>query len=279
MISYKHSFYLLQFIERQRKLGKTIGFVPTMGALHEGHISLIEAAKQECDIVICSIFVNPTQFNNEDDLEKYPRTLNEDSNLLKAADCDILFNPSVNEMYPKGTDVAYKSSVKGSILTVLEGVHRPGHFEGMMQIVGLLLDKTNPTHLYMGLKDYQQFSICSQMVKAQKRKIIMRGMPIVREKNGLAMSSRNKRLSKKGKEDAAIIHQSLMLVKKNIEKENIEDLQKMGIQNIKTLKGTEVEYFEIVDQTTLLPSSLKENLIVLCAVWFEGVRLIDNMIL
>lgn len=279
MISYKHSFYLLQFIERQKKLGKTIGFVPTMGALHQGHISLIEAAKQECDIVICSIFVNPTQFNNEEDLAKYPRTLEKDIKLLKAVECDILFNPNLEEMYPNGTKVDYIPSVKGSILEVLEGAHRPGHFEGMMQIVEILLDKTKPSHLYMGLKDYQQFCICSQMVKAQKRKISMRGMPIIREENGLAMSSRNKRLSPKGKEDVAIIYESLLLVKDNLNNKSINELQQIGVKHIESLKNTEIEYFEIVNQTTLLPSESKENLIVLCAVWFEGVRLIDNMIL
>lgn len=260
-------------------MGKTIGFVPTMGALHEGHISLINAAKQECDFVICSIFVNPTQFNNEADLEKYPRTLKEDIDLLKAANCDILFNPGLKEMYPEGIKTEYQAPIKGSILKVLEGVHRPGHFEGMMQVVGLLLDKTNPTHLYMGLKDYQQFSICTQMLKAQKRKITMRGMEIIREKNGLAMSSRNKRLSPKAKKDAAVIYESLLLVKENLKEKDIETLQKIGVEHIEKLEGTKVEYFEIVDQASLLPSKTKENLIVLCAVWLEGVRLIDNMIL
>ncbi len=279
MISYKHSFYLLQFIERQRKLGRTIGFVPTMGALHQGHISLINAAKEECDIVVCSIFVNPTQFNNESDLEKYPRTLDEDKALLEAAECDIVFLPSVKEMYPKGTKEEFNAPVSGTILQVLEGVHRPGHFEGMMQVVSLLLDKVNPTHLYMGLKDFQQFAICCQMVEAQKRSVEMRGMPIVREESGLAMSSRNKRLSEQAKKEATIIFESLQLVKDNLETKKITELQALGIKNIETLKGTEIEYFEIVDQNTLTPSQTKENLIVLCAVWYEGVRLIDNMIL
>ena len=276
MISYKSSYYLQKYISKQRKLGKTIGFVPTMGALHEGHISLIAAAKKECDIVVCSIFVNPTQFNNNEDLVKYPRTLTADSKMLQEADCDVLFIPSVNTIYPK-TAAKFKAPEVGNILNVLEGEHRPGHFAGVMQVVSLLLDKVNPTHLFMGLKDFQQFAICSKMVALQQREVIMRGMPIIREENGLAMSSRNKRLSAKAKEKARIIFQSLKQTKELLSKHTVAELKEMAIRNIGTEKNAELEYFEIVDQETLEPSSKKTNLIALTAVWFEGVRLIDNM--
>jgi len=279
MISYKDGFNLLKFIQQQKDAGKTIGFVPTMGALHQGHISLIQAAKKECDIVVCSIFVNPTQFNNESDLEKYPRTYEEDVQLLEEYACDVLFYPSVEEMYPNGVKEDFIPPVTGKILEVLEGAHRPGHFEGMMQVVSLLLDKVHPTHLFMGLKDYQQFAICKQMVKVQNRTIEMRGMPIVRDENGLALSSRNKRLSDKAKEEAVILYKSLSLVKENLASKPIHELKTIGANNIASLKGTEIEYFEIVDRNTLLPSTDKENLIALCAVWIDGVRLIDNMIL
>lgn len=278
MINYKSGFHLHNFIAKQRKLRKTIGFVPTMGALHQGHISLITQAKKECDIVVCSIFVNPTQFNNPEDLVKYPRTLEEDSKLLNAADCDVLFIPSVSTIYPKNGP-KFKAPAVGKILNVLEGEHRPGHFAGVMQVVSLLLDIVNPTHLYMGLKDFQQFAICSKMVELQNRKVIMRGLPIVREMNGLAMSSRNKRLSDQAKKDATIIFKSLALVKESLPNHTIESLRELAVNKIKKEKTATLEYFEIVDLKTLEPSKKKTDLIALTAVWFEGVRLIDNMLL
>ena len=278
MISYKSSFYLKSKIDRLKAEGKKIGFVPTMGSLHQGHISLIKAAKEECDFVVCSIFVNPTQFNNPNDLVKYPRTLEADSNLLKAAQCDFLFSPSVKTIYPNGTG-GFVAPKVGEIVNVLEGEHRPGHFEGVMQVVSLLLDHVNPSHLYMGLKDFQQFAICSKMVAIQKRPILMRGMPIVREENGLAMSSRNARLSAVGVGKASLIFESLLLVREGKEKHSLSQLRAMAVQNIQKDKAFKIEYLEIVDQESLMPSSNMSNLIVLCAVWLEGIRLIDNMIL
>lgn len=278
MISYKSGFYLKRKIDRLKALGKTIGFVPTMGVLHEGHISLITQAKATCDFVVCSIFVNPTQFNKEEDLLKYPRTIEADSKLLSAAHCDLLFIPSVKTMYPKGTDKFHAPDV-GDILNVMEGEHRPGHFEGVMQVVSLLLDLVNPSHLYMGLKDFQQFAICSKMVALQKRSVIMCGLPTVREKNGLAMSSRNVHISEAGKAKASIIFESLSQVKAQKDKLNLNDLIALGKSNLLKAPTISLEYLEIVDITSLMPSTKKENLIVLCAVWLEGVRLIDNMIL
>ena len=278
MISYKSSFYLKKRIDGLKAKGKTIGFVPTMGALHQGHISLIEQAKQNCDYVVSRIFVNPTTFNNVEDLVKYPRTIEADSKLLKAAHCDFLFTPSVKTMYPKGTK-GFVAPPVGDIVNVLEGIHRPGHFEGVMQVVSLLLDHVNPSHMYMGLKDFQQFAICSKMVALQKRKVIMRGMPIIREQSGLAMSSRNTRLSAKGRAKAAVIFESLSLVKNKLNSHSIQDLQALAIQQIEKDPDFKVEYLEIVDRNSLMPTSGKENLIVLCAVWLEGIRLIDNVIL
>lgn len=276
MIRYQRKSYLTAYIKKQKKLGKTIGFIPTMGALHQGHLSLIKAAKEECDIAVCSIFVNPTQFNNKEDLDKYPRFLEEDMDLLKTVNCDIVFTPSVATIYPKGKK-GFEAPVKGHIVDTLEGFFRPGHFHGMMQVVSLLLDIIQPTHLYMGLKDYQQFAICSKMVANQGRAVEMRGMPIVREKNGLAMSSRNERLSEKGKAEAGIIFESLQWIKENIDQFNIDELEKQAKTKIESNPAFKVEYLSIVDQINL--EKADKNLIVLCAVWLEGIRLIDNLLL
>ncbi len=278
MIKYKSAFHLNKFIQKQKKLGKTVGFIPTMGALHKGHLSLIQAAKNECDIAVCSLFVNPTQFNKATDLEKYPRNLDADSALLESVACDVLFNPAVKTIYPDGID-RFKAPNVGDMLNVLEGEHRPGHFQGVMQVISLLLDIIDPTQLYMGLKDFQQFAICSKMVEMQGRAVEMRGVPTVREANGLAMSSRNERVSDAAKNRAGIIHESLKLVKDNLGNYSIIELKNMAKKHINSLEGGELEYFEIVSQKTLRAPQKDEGLIALCAVWIEGIRLIDNIIL
>ena len=278
MIKYKSAYRLNKYIQKQKKLGKTVGFIPTMGALHQGHLSLIQAAKNECDIAVCSVFVNPTQFNKASDLEKYPRNLDADAILLESVACDVLFNPSVKTIYPDGAD-RFDAPKVGDMLDVLEGEHRPGHFQGVMQVISLLLDIIDPTQLYMGLKDFQQFAICSKMVEMQGRAVEMRGMPIVREANGLAMSSRNERVSAAAKNSAGIIYESLQLVKDNLDNYSIIELKNMAKKHIASLKGGELEYFEIVSQKTLRVPEKKVELSALCAVWLEGIRLIDNIIL
>lgn len=263
------------------KEGKTIGFVPTMGALHAGHISLIKAAKRHCDVVLCSIFVNPTQFDKAEDLEKYPRTETADQALLQAANCDFLFLPTVEEIYPNGKD-NYTPPNIGNIVNLQEGKHREGHFDGVMQVVERLLRITLATHLFMGLKDYQQFLICSKMVAARQLNVKMQGMPIIREKDGLAMSSRNVRLSKKGRETALKLSKRLRKSKKLITKHNYQKVEKKAIKYFHQIEEIDLEYFEIVDKTTLLPpknKDQKENLIALLAAWIDGVRLIDNIFL
>lgn len=281
MISFTSTKKLKEYIFEKKQEGKTVGFVPTMGALHKGHISLVQAAKNECDIAVASIFVNPTQFNNKEDLEKYPRTIEKDSQMLEEAGCNAVFIPSVAEIYPNGINNGFVVPNIGSITTLLEGKHRPGHFEGMMQVVSLLLDAVAPTHLYMGLKDYQQFAIVSLMVKAQGRNVLMRGMPIIREENGLAMSSRNERLSQEHRENAKIIYETLETVKAQLDFHTINELELLGKSLIEQIEGTKVEYFTIADATTLenTENENKKNLIALTAVWYGGVRLIDNTIL
>ena len=282
MLTYTTEKELQEKINIHLKENKTIGFVPTMGALHSGHISLITAAKKECDIVVCSIFVNPTQFDKKEDLDNYPITIVADKKLLKAADCDYLLLPSVAEVYPNAKD-KYTAPKLGDILNVLEGKHRIGHFEGVMQVVERLLRMTLATHLYMGLKDYQQFLVCSKMTKAVGLDYIeMRGMPIVRENDGLAKSSRNVRLTDEGRKTATLLSRRLKKTKSLLAINNIKRLEKKAAKYFDKLEEIELEYFEIVDKDTLMKpegKNKKENLIVLLAAWVDGVRLIDNMFL
>lgn len=273
---YQTSRHLSAYISKLKKEGKTIGFVPTMGALHQGHISLVEAAKKECDVVVCSIFVNPTQFNNAEDLAKYPRTTEQDAAMLKSAKCDILYLPSVKDIYPETTENHRVPSV-GNILNVLEGEHRPGHFEGMMQVVEILLRKVAPHKLYMGLKDYQQYMIVCNMVDVLKLPVVVIGQPTIREKDGLAMSSRNVRLTKLGRKNATAIYKAMNFVKENLKKSPLTELEKQGATLIEKATNGKIEYFSIVNKFSLEPDTDLKNLIVLTAVWVDGVRLIDNL--
>lgn len=273
---YQTSRHLSAYISKLKKEGKTIGFVPTMGALHQGHISLVEAAKKECDVVVCSIFVNPTQFNNAEDLVKYPRTTEQDAAMLKSAKCDILYLPSVKDIYPETTENHRVPSV-GNILNVLEGEHRPGHFEGMMQVVEILLSKVAPHKLYMGLKDYQQYMIVCKMVDFLKMPVAVIGQPTIRENDGLAMSSRNVRLTKSGRKNATAIYKAMNFVKENLKKSPLTELEKHGATLIEKATNGKIEYFSIVNKFSLEPDTDLKNLIVLTAVWVDGVRLIDNM--
>lgn len=180
-------------IKTLKKAGRSIGFVPTMGALHSGHLSLIESAKSQCDVVVCSIFINPTQFNDAKDFDRYPRNYNDDAELLKSVNCDILFLPSVKEIYP---DESFKLNIDfGFLETVLEGKYRPGHFKGVGMVVKRLFELVNPDHAFFGLKDYQQFMVIKKLVEIYQFPIQLHGMPTIREKDGLAMSSRNKLLN------------------------------------------------------------------------------------
>jgi pantoate--beta-alanine ligase len=276
MIVYQRSSYLSAYLEKQKAKGLTIGFVPTMGALHEGHISLVEAAKKECDIVVCSIFVNPTQFNNAQDLDKYPRTTEYDKALLNIAYCDVVYLPSVKDIYPNSKENFSIPNV-GNILNLLEGKFRPGHFEGMMQVVEILLNKVSPHKLYMGLKDYQQYMIVCKMVDYLKLQVQVVGLPTIREIDGLAMSSRNKRLSEKGRKNALAIYKALSFAKENLSNYSIAELETKCKQIIESEAKGEIEYFSIVDKFSLEKSNQKENLIALTAAWVDGVRLIDNL--
>lgn len=274
---------LQQHLYQLTRSGKKIGFVPTMGALHEGHLTLILDAMEENDIVVCSIFVNPTQFNDPNDLKKYPRPIEKDTQMLESVGCHVLFLPEVEEIYPAGL-VEPEFDLNG-LDTPMEGAKRPGHFKGVVRVVYRLLDIVKPDSLYMGQKDFQQYSIIAQMLRQLNSGIRLVMVPIVREIDGLAMSSRNVRLSKAGRALAPILHKVLQEVEyyvnsqpfpipKNATELASELFTKHGIE--------QVDYFEIVDGNTLkeLHSFEDSHFAVVCAVIvIDGVRLLDNVIL
>ena len=256
--------------------GKTIGFVPTMGALHYGHISLVSSAMSQCDITIVSIFVNPTQFNNSDDLLKYPRTLEADVELLSTINCDAVFAPSVEEMYPKNRDSIQLDL--GNLVNLMEGKFRPGHFDGVVDVVSRLFEIVKPTKAFFGLKDFQQVSVISFMTKKLNLPIEIIACPTLREDSGLAMSSRNMRLSELGKKDALHIYRSLSLAKE-LAPNFLPTEVKEKVINYFNEGKLELEYLEIVNPTTL--ESLNTEWVggsTACIVAYCGdVRLIDNL--
>lgn len=257
---------------------KTIGFVPTMGALHEGHISLVKKCREQNDVCIVSIFVNPTQFNNQTDLEKYPRTIDEDIKLLNYAGVDIVFVPSVQEIYPEPDNRQFDF---GQLDKVMEGKFRPGHFNGVAQVVSRLFDIVKPDKAYFGEKDFQQLAIIRQMVRQLNIPVEIVPMPIRREDSGLAMSSRNQRLTEDQKKDAVNIYRVLSESKTLYNNKTVEELRFWVIENINKIASLEVEYFEIVDGNTLQQiSDWKDTQYAVgCITVFCGeVRLIDNII-
>ncbi|MDD2192749.1 MAG: pantoate--beta-alanine ligase [Bacteroidales bacterium] len=274
MRTIEHIYELSEYIENIRQEGKSIGLVPTMGALHSGHISLIETARKENDIIVCSVFVNPIQFNNKEDLMKYPRDIERDRKLLEENGCDVLFCPLAEEVYP---EEAKESFSFGKLEEVMEGAQRPGHFNGVAIIVSRLFDWVRPHKAYFGEKDYQQLAIIKDMVSQLNSPVEIVACPIVREEDGLAISSRNVRLSEKAREIAPRIHQ---ILKKSSSMKNdvsISQIKSFVVNEFKLVKDFELEYFEIVDDKTLQPIIKKgDNGVVGCiAVWLDGVRLID----
>jgi pantoate--beta-alanine ligase len=266
-------------LKRFRNQAKSIGFVPTMGALHQGHASLIIMSNKYSDITVCSIFVNPTQFNDKADFDKYPITIDRDIAILTDLGCDILFLPSVTEMYPHG--LKYKSQINfGYLAETLEGEHRPGHFNGMAQIVEKLLRLVEPDGLFMGQKDFQQQLIVKALIRKRKFKTKLFVCETTREKDGLALSSRNMRLDLKARVVALEISKALKKVKSGLRTSDIDSLAKAGFKRLSTIEGMTPEYFEIRNAETLRPAKKKsEKLVALAAVKVGGVRLIDNLLL
>lgn len=264
-------------LNESRKQGKRVGFVPTMGALHEGHLSLLSYAKNNNDLTLVSIFVNPTQFNDKDDLKNYPRTFDADCKLLSSAGANYVFAPSANEMYPEPDTRVFDF---GKLDKVMEGKHRPGHFNGVAQIVSKLFDAVGPCRAYFGDKDFQQLTIIKQMVKDLNYKVEIVPCPIVREADGLAMSSRNMRLTPSQRKNAATISQTLFESKKLAASYPIEKLIEWVIDTINKNPELTVEYFEIVDDVELQPVNSWNspvNKVGCVAVKVGAVRLIDNI--
>ncbi|SHF97964.1 pantoate--beta-alanine ligase [Dysgonomonas macrotermitis] len=260
-----------------KKEGKSIGFVPTMGALHEGHVSLVVKSTEQNDITVVSVFVNPTQFNNPSDLEKYPRTLTEDTALLEKVGADIVFVPTAKEIYPEPDTRQFDF---GQLDKVMEGKYRPGHFNGVAQVVSRLFDIVKPDRAYFGEKDFQQLAIIREMVKQYSIPVEIIPMPIIREESGLAKSSRNQRLSEKDKEAAVTISKALFKSKDRINLYTVEETTKTVKDEINRVEPLEVEYFEIVDGNTLQSITNWEDTkyAVGCITVFCGeVRLIDNI--
>jgi pantoate--beta-alanine ligase len=278
MKCFKTKLELLSYLKSYRQK-ESIGLIPTMGALHSGHLQLIEASKRKCPITICSIFVNPMQFNNTEDFENYPNTFDADLEKLQKLECDIVYAPTINDLYVKGEKS--KEFNFGSLSSGMEGKFRPGHFNGMATIIEKLFNIINPTKAFFGQKDLQQLQIVKALVKQMDAPIEIVSIPTAREKNGLAKSSRNKRLSKSAKNDATLIYNCLNYCLNNKEKEIVE--LKLAIQKqFEKQKNLKLEYAKIVDLNTMLPIKKwqGENKNAICiAAYIEGVRLIDNIIL
>jgi len=277
---YKTVKGLQAYIKKLKAKKKRIGYVPTLGALHRGHMSLIRKSNEKCDITVCSIFVNPTQFNEVSDLDKYPRTYEADYALLKENDCDVLFFPEPRQIYPPGNDTSIDIDFKG-LDTVMEGEFREGHFDGVAQVVKRLLEIVKPHELIMGQKDFQQVAIVRHMMAHFKIKTKLVVSPTIREDHGLAMSSRNERLSKKMRSQASIIYETLMWIKQNQLKYKVATLEMKALTKLSVLKF-KPEYVSIIDGITLqhIKDIKKSKYVAVCtAVWAGKVRLIDNIIL
>ncbi len=265
-----------EYLAQKRKDKATVGFVPTMGALHEGHISLIAISRRETDITVCSIFVNPTQFNNQADLTKYPRTPEKDMDMLRAAGCDVLYMPDVADVYPENDTRAFNF---GYLDTILEGAHRPGHFNGVGQVVSILLEGIQPDKAYFGSKDYQQVMVVKELAKQLKLPVEIVACPILREPDGLAMSSRNVRLNEEERKVAARIPLMMQEARELVKREGIAAAKEYIAQEVAGQALMKLDYYEVCKADTLeLLADYQpgQPAISLIAVFVGAVRLIDN---
>ena len=279
MILFKHFQDLHFHLVKHHSSEVPIGFVPTMGALHAGHLSLIEQCKKQAGLTICSIFVNPVQFNNSEDFKKYPITIEKDILFLENHGCDILFLPDEKEMYPDAASRDRHFDL-GYLETILEGKFRPGHFQGVCLIVEKLLNMVNPDYLFIGQKDFQQCLVIKKLIAIMKKEIKVIVCPTLREKNGLAMSSRNLRFKPDEKELASELSQSLQLIKKNLTATNFSELKKNAIIHLENI-GFKIEYLELAKaenlELTQVYESSKDH-VILVAAYLSDVRLIDNIL-
>ncbi len=278
MILIKNTAHLAALLSGTGVLQNTVGFVPTMGALHAGHLSLLAASKQANGLTLASIFVNPAQFNDKKDFEKYPVTIEKDIELLAAAGCDVLFLPSVKEIYPHGWKDPQPYAL-GYLETLLEGKYRPGHFQGVCRVMHRLLDLVQPNNLYMGQKDYQQCMVVSRLLSIMQCSTQLHTCPTLREPDGLAMSSRNTRLNIDERKNAVAIYTALSFIKNNLQPGDtaalIKSSETMLLQN-----NFRIDYVAIADAQTLEPVTRwngKQQIVALIAAFQNEVRLIDNM--
>ncbi|MDX2133302.1 MAG: pantoate--beta-alanine ligase [Saprospiraceae bacterium] len=277
MLVFQRNADLQAWVAQEKKDGKNIGFAPTMGALHEGHLDLVRAADARGDRAVVSIFVNPTQFNDPKDLEKYPRTPGRDLHLLLGTACAAVYMPTVEEVYPPGRDLSVKIDF-GTLDKTMEGAFRPGHFAGMATVVNRLLDVVKPDRLYMGQKDYQQLSIVRDMIRQLDLPVALVMVPTRREPDGLAMSSRNVRLTHDMRAAAPAIHRTLLGARERFPDMPAAQVQEWAFSALRQA-GLAPEYFELVDGFSLLPVQLfaDSNFVVACTAVKAGeVRLIDN---
>ena len=268
---------LRAFLSAARESGKSVGLVPTMGALHEGHASLVQHSVVENDVTIVSVFVNPTQFNDKGDLERYPRTLEADCRLLEALGADCVFAPSVEEVYPEPDTRVFDFT---PLDKVMEGIYRPGHFNGVAQIVSKLFMFVEPDRAYFGEKDFQQLAIIREMVRQQDFKLEIVGCPIVREADGLAMSSRNTLLTAEQRATSLAISKSLFASQEYAKNHTLAETKQMVEDTIAATDGLELEYYEVVDGNTLQPVNAwadAEYIVGCITVYCGKVRLIDNI--
>lgn len=274
---------LQNFIDENRSKNALIGFVPTMGALHEGHLSLIEKSKEQCAITVCSIFINPTQFNDPKDFEKYPKTIKEDLEKLELAGCEAVFLPSVEEMYPEGM-LQLPHYPLGRLEELWEGAHRPGHFQGVCVVVHRLLEAVRPDLLFMGAKDYQQVAVIRNLLDHYtfEPNITLIACETIRETSGLAMSSRNVRLSSEQRIQALAIYQGFGKIQKALQEKTIrstEIIEQEFAQQLLDAGFESVDYIAFADPKSLEPiTDLSQTFVVLVAAFIGGVRLIDNQL-
>ena len=280
MILFKKADAVYAYLAKSKETGKQIGFIPTMGALHQGHISLIDTSKKTGSLSVCSIFVNPAQFNDAKDFDNYPITIESDIDALEKAGCDVLFLPSVSEMYPSGTANA-KNYDLGYLESVLEGKYRPGHFQGVCLVVHRLLNIIPADSLYLGQKDYQQCMVIKKLIELEKINTTIHICPTLRETSGLAMSSRNMRLTEKEREKALKIFETLSYLKTNIKPGDLSELKKVAENNLANA-GFKVDYVEIAGAANLEIIKHwdgKRRTVAVVAAFLGPVRLIDNMLL
>ncbi|MFD1769512.1 pantoate--beta-alanine ligase [Sphingobacterium suaedae] len=271
---------LQSYLQGLRTTGKKIALVPTMGALHEGHLSLIHEAQRVADVTVCSIFVNPTQFNDPKDLEKYPRPIEHDLKLLTSVSCDAVFMPSVAEMYPTN-ELEWRIDL-GNLDTIWEGEKRPGHFQGVTQIVYKLFTLVQPDIACFGQKDFQQVMVIQRLIDVKRLPVHIHICPTIRNDEGLALSSRNLRLSEAGKKKALALYRSLHYIKTHVNQQQPKELKQHAFEILETEGQIDIEYLAICESRSLREVETvdpEKQHVALIVAWVEGVRLIDNMII